>query len=114
MRITIKAKLAATFAVVIALSGVSMVVAMQNLGSLNSAFAGAMDGNVKRIQMANDLEVATLEVARDEKSMILSSDLAEVKTIAGELDHAAIDRVLVTVNDRSVCRGGLGFEHLLA
>ena len=50
MRITIKAKLAATFAVVIALSAVSMVVAMQNLGSLNSAFAGAMNGNVKRIQ----------------------------------------------------------------
>jgi methyl-accepting chemotaxis protein len=92
MRITIKAKLAVTFAIVIALSGVSMVVAMQNLGSLNSAFAGAMDGNVKRIQMANDLEVATLELARDEKSLILSSDPVEVKAIAGELDHE-IERI---------------------
>jgi methyl-accepting chemotaxis protein len=92
MRITIKAKLAATFIVIIALSAVSMVVALQNLGSLNAAFAGAMDGNVKRIQMATDLEVATLELSRDEKSLILATDPAEGRELATALDHE-IERI---------------------
>ncbi len=92
MRITIKAKLAATFIVIIALSAVSMVVALQNLGALNDAFAGAMDGNVKRIQMATDLEVATLELSRDEKSLILATDPAEGRELATALDHE-IERI---------------------
>ena len=92
MRITIKAKLAATFAVIIALSAISMVIALQNLGGLNSAFAGAMNGNVKRIQMATDLEVATLELARDEKALILASAGPDEQALTAELDHE-IDRI---------------------
>jgi methyl-accepting chemotaxis protein len=92
MRITITAKLAATFVVVIALSAISMLVALQSLGSLNNAFVGAMDGNVKRIQMVTDLEVATLELSRDEKSLILATDIAEGRELAETLDHE-IERI---------------------
>ena len=35
MRLTIKTKLAATFVVIVALSGASMFIALQNLGQLN-------------------------------------------------------------------------------
>jgi methyl-accepting chemotaxis protein len=92
MRITIKAKLVATFAVVIGLSALSMTVALANLGSLNSAFAGAMNGNVKRIQMATDLEVATLELARDEKSLILTNDATAGQALVTKLDDE-IERI---------------------
>jgi methyl-accepting chemotaxis protein len=87
MRLTIKVKLAATFAVVILLSAISMVVALQNLGSLNNSFAVAMGENVKRIQLAADLEKATLEVARDEKSLILTHEPAERTTLLHSLDE---------------------------
>ncbi len=87
MRLTIKAKLTATFAVVILLSAVSMVVALQNLGSLNNSFATAMGEGVKRIQLAADLEKATLEVARDEKNLILTHEPAERITLLHSLDE---------------------------
>ncbi len=53
MRLTLKAKLAATFAVVVALSGVSMFVAIQNLGALNEAIDGIVNGNVAAHQIAD-------------------------------------------------------------
>ncbi|KQX35240.1 chemotaxis protein [Devosia sp. Root436] len=87
MRLTIKVKLAATFAVVIVLSAISMVVALQNLGSLNNSFGIAMNENVKRIQLAADLEVATLEVARDEKNLILTRDPAGRIALIESLDE---------------------------
>ncbi len=92
MRLTIKAKLTTAFAVVIALSGVSMFIALQNLGALNDSFSAALEGNVKRIQLASDLEVATLTVARDEKSFILTQNPTEMDTLATEMD-AMIDKV---------------------
>ena len=87
MRLTIKVKLAATFAVVILLSAISMVVALQNLGSLNNSFAVAMGQNVKRIQLAADLEKATLEVARDEKNLILTHEPAGRTALLHRLDE---------------------------
>ena len=87
MRLTIKVKLAATFAVVILLSAISMVVALQNLGSLNNSFATAMGEGVKRIQLAADLEKATLEVARDEKNLILTHEPAGRTALLHRLDE---------------------------
>ncbi len=86
MRITIKAKLAATFAAIILLSGLSMFIALQNLGALNDSFSAALNGNVKRIEMADDVEVATLKVARDEKNLILTQDAAGLSKLVETLD----------------------------
>jgi len=86
VRLTIKAKLTATFVVVIVLSGISMFIALQNLGALNDSFSAATEGNVKRIQIASDLEVATLGVARDEKSFILTRDPVALDKLASEMD----------------------------
>ncbi|MDB5536640.1 MAG: hypothetical protein JWP26_3423 [Devosia sp.] len=86
MRLTIKAKLTAAFVVVIVLSGISMFIALQNLGALNDSFSAATEGNVKRIQLASELEVATLTVARDEKNYILTQDAAGLEKLAAEMD----------------------------
>jgi len=92
MRLTIKTKLIAAFATVIALSAIGMAVALLNLGALNTSFSAAMEGNVKRIQLAADLEASTLKVARDEKNLILAQDAAALNTLVSQMD-AEIDVV---------------------
>lgn len=92
MRLTIKTKLIAAFATVIVLSAISMAVALLNLGALNTSFSAAMEGNVKRIQLAADLEASTLKVARDEKNLILAHDAAALSALVAQMD-AEIDVV---------------------
>ncbi|MBL8593829.1 MAG: MCP four helix bundle domain-containing protein [Devosia sp.] len=86
MRLTIKTKLIAAFATVIVLSAISMAVALLNLGALNTSFSAAMEGNVKRIQLAADLEASTLKVARDEKNLILAQDAAALNVLVTQMD----------------------------
>jgi methyl-accepting chemotaxis protein len=92
MRLTIKTKLIAAFATVIILSAISMAVALMNLGALNTSFSAAMEGNVKRIQLAAELEVSTLKVARDEKNLILAQDPAALNKLIASMD-AEIDAI---------------------
>jgi methyl-accepting chemotaxis protein len=73
MRLTLKAKLGATFATVVALSGISMFIAIQNLGSLNDQLNGIVSGNVQRISLASDINASTLRIARDEKNFIIAN-----------------------------------------
>src|SRR5690606_12022333 len=47
----------------------------------------AMGENVKRIQLAADLEAATLEVARDEKNLILMQEPAGRTALLQSLDE---------------------------
>ena len=54
MRLTLKAKLAATFAVVVAMSAGGMYPAIQNLGALDESFNNAVNGNVKRLGLVQD------------------------------------------------------------
>jgi methyl-accepting chemotaxis protein len=96
VRLTIKIKLAATFAVVILLSGVSMFIALQNLGSLNASFNEAMDGGVARLLLADDIQSDTLDLARDEAHNILSTDPAEDKALV-----AAMDAEIAGIKDKA-------------
>ncbi|HTJ57330.1 MAG TPA: methyl-accepting chemotaxis protein [Devosiaceae bacterium] len=81
MRLTLKVKLTAVFAVIVVISGVSMFIALQNLGSLNDSFNQAMDGGVARMLLADDVQSDTLDLARDERSNILSTDDNEDKQL---------------------------------
>src|SRR5687767_6203358 len=56
MRVTIKAKLAATFAAVVALSAGSMLIAIQNLGQLNDSLGVIVD-----VRAANSLTMAEMQ-----------------------------------------------------
>ena len=52
MRLTIKTKLAATFVVIVALSGASMFIALQNLGQLNDTLE--LLGKDRTLERLND------------------------------------------------------------
>ena len=87
MRVTLKAKLGVTFAVVILLSAVSMFIALQALGTLNESFSAAMNGNVERIKLANGLESATLKMARDESNLVVTTDTSEMTALVQAIDE---------------------------
>jgi methyl-accepting chemotaxis protein len=82
MRLTLKVKLAATFAIVVAMSAGGMFLAIQNLGALDASFNQAMNGNVKRIGLTADISDQALLLARDEKNMILADNEADIEKYA--------------------------------
>ncbi|MBR0830220.1 MCP four helix bundle domain-containing protein [Bradyrhizobium manausense] len=82
MRLTLKAKLGVTFATIVVLSGVSMFVAIQNLNSLDIELNKIIEGNVQRIEIANDMSGAVYRIARDEKNHILATDDARMKKLS--------------------------------
>ena len=88
MRLTIKLKLAATFILVVAMSAVSMFIALQNLGGLDASFNSAMDGGVARLLLADNIQSDVLQLSRDEARNILSSDANEDKQLVANMDAA--------------------------
>ena len=107
MRLTVKAKLIAAFAIVIVLSAVSMGIALMNLGALNSSFDAAISGNVKRVQLSAQIEAETLKVARDEKNIILTQDPAGLRNLSSTLDAGveAIKADTATLHELSSAQG---------
>ena len=94
MRMTIKAKLAATFATVVALSAGSMLIAIQNLGQLNDSLT-----DIVNVRTANSLDMARMQNSMESmgsriRALILTDDPAAVENyIAGiETDHVAVTK----------------------
>jgi methyl-accepting chemotaxis protein len=87
LRLTIKLKLAATFVGIIGISAVSMFIALQSLNNMDEAFTGAMEHNVKRIEIASGLERDLLEFARDEHDLMLASTPADTAELTANLDR---------------------------
>ena len=50
------------------------------------AVCNGLIGNVKRIETADDVEISTLKVARDEKNLILTQDAAGLSKLVDTLD----------------------------
>jgi methyl-accepting chemotaxis protein len=92
----LKVKLAATFAVVVALAAAGMYVAIQNLGSLNDSFNAAVNGNVKRIGLEQAINEQALMVGRAEKNLILSDNAADFDKYAQRIatSEAEIEKLL--------------------
>lgn len=86
MRVTLKAKLGITFAIVIILSAVSMFVAIDRLGSLNETFDAVLESNVQRIQTAHEMNARTLRVGRDERNLILETDAQAMAELVAGMD----------------------------
>jgi len=96
MRLTLKAKLGATFAAIVVMSGISMFVAIQNLGSLDDELNGIVKGNVERIRLANEINAHTLRISRDEKNFILVNTDEEMNRFEQEIvteKAAIVDKV---------------------
>jgi methyl-accepting chemotaxis protein len=86
MRLTIKAKLAATFVVIIALSGVSMFFAIQSMGTLKGSLDDIIDLDFAGVNYANDMQENLTSIGRDERAMVLSSSDEGMKSLGLAID----------------------------
>jgi methyl-accepting chemotaxis protein len=78
MRISVKLKLALTFATIIMLSAVSAVLAIDDMNSINERLDALVDQHAKRLELALELKAEVRSIHRGEKNMILADDEADV------------------------------------
>ena len=103
MRLTIKAKLAATFTIIVLMSAGAMFAAIQALGSLDASFNQALNSNVKRIALAQEADARSLQVAQDEKAIILASRAEQIDHYSSEIasEVSAMDVGISQLRDLS-------------
>src|SRR3569833_425139 len=89
MRLTIKAKLAGTLVIVVLLAAGAMLAAIMALGNLDSSFNEALNSNVKRIALAEDVDNRSLQVAQDEKAIILASRNEDIDRYSSQIASEA-------------------------
>jgi len=105
MRITIKAKLAATFATIVALSAGSMLIAIQNLGALNTSL-----DEIANVRAANSLGMSELLTSMEEmgsrtRALILTDDPAQGENLVNLINEsrssalAGIDALRANISD---------------
>ena len=85
MRASIKLKLAANFTILTALAGVVAWLGISSLASLNASFGELIQGSVTRIQAADDLKLAVLDIIPYEKNMLMATSPDEIRTYEEEL-----------------------------
>jgi methyl-accepting chemotaxis protein len=91
MRLNLKVKLGAAFALVLAMSAAGMVVGLQKANDLNDAFNSAIDNNMARIVLASDIRKDNLRVASDIREMIILTDQAGMQDTARIIEAEAND-----------------------
>jgi Methyl-accepting chemotaxis protein len=91
MRLNLKVKLGATFALVLAMSAAGMMVGLQKANDLNNAFNDAINHNVARIMLATDIRKDNLRVATDIREMIIQTDQAGMQETARIIEAEASD-----------------------
>ena len=82
MRLTIKLKLAAAFGLLIVMMAGIATFGMLNLGHFNQEITNIITGPVERLKLAQNLQIATLESVRQQKSMLLTTSMADVEEYA--------------------------------
>jgi len=80
MRVTVKAKLALAFGVVLILAAIVAFLGVANLASLNATMDGLLDGPVERTKLAQDLGSDLLLAVRAEKNLVLEGTSGEART----------------------------------
>lgn len=93
MRLTIKTKLAAVFTTVVALSGASMFVAMQNLGTINESMENIVNGPVERSSALQDMQYDMMSIAADVRRMIISSDTEELGALRQNINTLIVEQI---------------------
>ena len=85
MRLTIKTKLAAVFGVVVALSGGSMFIALQNLGTLNHQLENIVDINSANLVRSAQMQTSLESLGSRVRAQIISKDPAEKESYIAKL-----------------------------
>lgn len=86
MRMTLKLKLIATFAVVIAMSALAIIFSTRALSDLNDAFDHAVNQNVERIMVADEMTVQNTRLGREILEVIILTDAREKSEKSAEID----------------------------
>jgi methyl-accepting chemotaxis protein len=88
MRLNLKIKLGAAFAVVLAMSAAGMIVGLQKVGDLKGAFDTTLDRNYVRVRMVNRIRMQSLQIASAVRDMIIRTDEASIRKDADSLDES--------------------------
>jgi methyl-accepting chemotaxis protein len=91
MRITVKAKLALAFSLVILLSAVTAVLGISNLGSLNATLDNMVQGPMQRALLSQELSEQLLSIVRAEKNINLADGKEQVASFEAELTRLSTD-----------------------
>ncbi len=91
MRLTIKTKLAAVFGTIVALSGVSMFIALQSLGSTNDNMSAMVSGPVTRSIAMKDIQYDVSKVSGNMASPTIAEKIMVVQEIARQTDLLALN-----------------------
>ncbi|MHA6692389.1 methyl-accepting chemotaxis protein [Devosia sp. A449] len=102
MRLTIKTKLAATFAVVVAMSAGAMALSIQNLGQINDSL-----DTIVNVQATNSLQMASMETLLENlgsqvNAIVLFDDIETINEIATQIDgtHDRLNSLEADLNTR--------------
>jgi methyl-accepting chemotaxis protein len=85
MRITVKAKLALAFSLVILLSAVTALVGISNLASLNTTLDTMVRGPMQRVIASQELSEQLLAIVRAEKNVNLADTKEQLNSFESEL-----------------------------
>ncbi|MEC7762578.1 MAG: methyl-accepting chemotaxis protein [Pseudomonadota bacterium] len=88
MRLTLKLKLAATFVVLIAMSGFGMFTAMNRLSDMSDRVTNLVQGDAERVRLSEELVAEQLRVQRDIREYILATDSRNRQEILRAMETA--------------------------
>lgn len=88
MRLTLKVKLGATFAFIVAMSAVSMFFALQNLGALNASINDIVNVGAKTVITTDQFIIDTTKIMRDVREHILNTNDNEIKAVEERIADA--------------------------
>jgi len=96
MRLTIKTKLAATFAVIVVISAASMFVALQNLDKLNDELQTIVNVRAQNTMTMQRVQWNLERASNNLRAVIISTDPSEMEKRASEIasTNAEIDRLI--------------------
>lgn len=89
MRLTLKVKLGAAFALMLVMSATGMFIGIQKSNDLKDAFNLAVDKNVSRLQMSYEIRYQITSLARDVREMIIVTGQDEMQAVSRKMDSEA-------------------------
>ncbi len=98
MRLTIKAKLAAAFALLTILTGAMATLAIFDLNSLNTDITEMVEGPVAELAARATSRSAVLKSVQAEKSTVMRSDPTQISGYVTEIDHER--QVITTLQNK--------------
>jgi methyl-accepting chemotaxis protein len=115
MKVSLKTKLALTFATVIGLGASSMFLAIHNLGNLNEKIDQLVNGPAKRVQLAGEVNDLFLRITSRERDMLIHTDPKEIEEDRRTINDnsAAMSEKLAKWREISSAQGASVVEGLM-